>query len=134
MIPAVNDILSSGLELETAPSLDYGLVPPDDAVIGTVDGLDAMKPVVYKILNTERFGYTIYSQDYGIELEDLFGEPFSYVCLELRDRITEALTQDDRIEDVSGFEFSSAKKGEVTATFTVHTIFDDVDAERTVNF
>ncbi len=134
MIPAVNDILGTDMELETAPSLDYGLVPPDSAITGTVDGLAAMEQVIYKILNTERFGYTIYSRDYGIELDDLFGEPFSYVCAELRDRITEALMQDDRIEGVSGFEFTFAKKGEVTAAFTVSTIFGDARAERTVNF
>lgn len=134
MIPAVNDILSTDMELETAPSLDYKMVPLEDAVTGTVDGLSAMEQVIYKILNTERFGFTIYSRDYGIELSDLFGEPFSYVCPELQDRITEALTQDDRIESVSGFEFTSKKKGEVAAAFTVHTVFGDIRAERTVNF
>lgn len=134
MIPAVNDILGADIEIETEPSLNYKMLPDDDAVIGTVDGLSAMRQVIYKILNTERFVYNIYSRDYGIELSDLFGEPYSYVCPELQDRITEALIQDDRIESVSGFEFSSPKRGVVTAEFTVHTVFGDVEANRTVNF
>lgn len=134
MIPTVNDILSTEIEIETQPSLNYKMFFDKKSVIGTVDEFEAMKQVVFKILNTERFHYLIYSQNYGIELNDLFGEPLSFVCAELEDRITEALVQDDRIESVSDFEFVSEKKGEVLATFTVHTIFGDLESERRVNF
>lgn len=134
MIPTVNNILSAEIEIETQPSLNYRMFFDKDAVIGTVDELEAMKQVIFKILNTERFNYVIYSQNYGIELDDLFGEPLSFVCAELEDRITEALIQDDRIESVSDFDFSSDRKGEVLATFTVHTIFGDIESERKVNF
>lgn len=134
MIPTVNNILSTEIEIETQPSLNYRMFFDKDVVIGTVDDLKAMKQVVFKILNTERFNYVIYSQNYGIELDDLFGEPLSFVCAELIDRITDALVQDDRIESVSNFDFSLERKGEVLVTFTVHTIFGDVESERTVNF
>ncbi len=134
MIPTVNDILSTEIEIETQPSLNYKMFFDKKNVIGTVDELEAMKQVVFKILNTERFHYLIYSQNYGIELNDLFGEPLSFVCAELEDRITEALVQDDRIESVSDFDFVSEKKGEVLATFTVHTIFGELESERRVNF
>lgn len=133
MIPA-NSFLSEDIEIETQPSLNFRMIFDKDSVIGTVDERDAMKQVIFKILNTERFNYPIYSQNYGIELNDLYGEPLSFVCAELQDRITEALIQDDRIEFVSDFNFDYPRKGEVLATFTVHTIFGDVTAERTVNF
>ncbi len=133
MIPA-NSILSADIEIETQPSLNYKMDFEKAAVTGTVDERAAMKQVIFKILNTERFNYPIYSQNYGIELNDLYGEPLSFVCAELEDRITEALIQDDRIESVSGFDFSSERKGEVLAKFTVHTIFGEIDAERMVNF
>ena len=58
--------------------------------------------------------------------------PVDYVCAELIDRITEALVQDDRINSVSDFDFTFPKKGEIYATFTVHTIFGDIEAERQV--
>ena len=133
MIPA-NSFLSEDIEIETQPSLNYRMIFDKDSVIGTVDERDAMKQVIFKILNTERFNYYIYSQNFGIELNDLLGEPLSFVCAELEDRITEALIQDDRIESVSDFNFDCPRKGEVLATFTVHTIFGDVTAERKVNF
>lgn len=134
MIPSTNTILSTDLEIEVQPSKDYQLHFEKDIISGTCDGLEAMKQVVYKILNTERYKYIIYSWNYGIELEDLFGEPVSYVCSELPRRITEALVQDDRINSVEDFEFDLTERRTVKVTFTVRTIFGDIQEEKVVNF
>lgn len=132
MIPSTNTILSTDIEIEQLPSLNYRMIFDQNRIIGTVDEQEAMKQVIYKILNTERYEYVIYSWNYGIELQDLIGEPVSYVCAELIDRITEALTQDDRIDSVDNFDFTFPQKNSISATFTVHTIYGDIDAERTV--
>ena len=134
MIPSTNTILSTDLEIEVQPSNDYKLHFEKDIISGTCDGLEAMKQVVYKILNTERYKYIIYSWNYGIELADLFGEPISYVCSELQRRITEALVQDDRINSVEDFDFDLTERRTVKVTFTVRTIFGDIEAEKVVNF
>ena len=132
MIPSINTILTTDIEVEQQPSLNYKMHYEKERVIGTVDKLEAMKQVVFKILNTERYDYIIYSWNYGIELKDLFGEPLSYVCCELQDRIKEALIQDDRINSVTDFDFTFPKKGEVLVTFKVHTIYGDIESERQV--
>lgn len=134
MIPSVNNILTTDLEVTTQPSKNYKMHIQDDVINGTCDKLNAMVQVIYKILNTERYQYPIYSWNYGIELADLFGEPVSYVCAEVERRITEALLQDDRIESVSDFEFDVSKKHEVVCTFVVHTIFGDVESEKGVTY
>lgn len=134
MIPSVNNILTTDLEVETQPSKNYKMHIKDDIIHGTCDSLDAMVQIIYKILNTERYTYPIYSWNYGIELSDLIGEPVSYVCAELERRITEALIQDDRIKSVSDFEFDTSKKKEVVCTFVVHTIFGDVESEKGVTY
>ncbi|MBF1346180.1 MAG: DUF2634 domain-containing protein [Megasphaera micronuciformis] len=85
-----------------------------------------MKLAVFKILSTERYRYPIYSWNYGIELEDLFGQPIPYVYAELQRRITEALEADDRIISVTGFEFSH-DDGDVFARFDVETIFGTLE-------
>ena len=103
-------------------------------ISGFCDELEAMRQVIYKILNTERYQYIIYSWGYGIELVDLYGEPLTYVCPELQRRITEALVQDDRIESVDNFIFDTSEKKIVKVTFTVHTIFGSVEGEKVVNF
>ena len=46
--------------------------------------LVAVKQAVYKIIMTERYQYIMYSWNYGVELLDLFGEPVTYVCPELK--------------------------------------------------
>lgn len=134
MIPSTNNILSYDLEMETEPSMNYKMNIKQDIINGTVDELEAMKQVIYKILNTERYQYIIYSWNYGIELMDLFGMPVIYVIPELERRITEALIQDERIESVDDFEFDSSEKRTVKASFTVHTIFGDVQTEKVVNY
>ena len=106
----------------------------DKIISGTCDGLEALKQVIYKILNTERYKYPIYSWNYGVELSDLVGEPMSYVCAESERRITEALTQDDRIDDVSDFEFDTSNKHEVVCTFIVHTIFGEITSQKGVTY
>jgi phage baseplate assembly protein W len=85
-----------------------------------------MRQVIFKILNTERYDYVIYSWNYGIELSDLFGKPVMYACPEIERRVKEALTQDDRIKSVDSFEFDTTKRGAVAVKFTAHTIFGDI--------
>jgi hypothetical protein len=132
MIPTTNDILTTDLTVERQPSRNYRMDIDRYVIIGHCDGLEAMKQVIYKILNTERYQYVIYSWNYGIELLDLYGKSVTYVCSELPRRITEALMQDDRILSVDEFKFDTTQKGIVLVSFTVHTIFGDVDAEKVV--
>jgi phage baseplate assembly protein W len=91
-----------------------------DRISGYTDGLDAIKQAIYLILNTERYGFIIYSWDYGVELVDLIGKPMPYVKSELPRRIKDALVQDDRIDDVVDFEFEQHGK-KLHTTFTVIT-------------
>lgn len=134
MIPSVNEILLTDLEVETQPSLNYKMHLEQNIINGVCDELEAMKQVVYKILCTERYEYIIYSWNYGIELKDLFGEPVAWVCPELERRIQEALLQDDRINAVDTFDFDLTEKRTVKVTFTVHTIFGELNDEMVVNY
>lgn len=131
MIP--KNTLTADLELETIPSRTQHMQIVNKCIVGHCDNLEAMKQLIYKILNTERYEYIIYSWNYGIELKDLYGEPISYVCPELERRITEALTQDERILNVEAFIFDTSKKGQVNVSFTVSTIFGLVEAGKEVN-
>lgn len=132
MLPS-NDLLSS-IEIETIPSKDYKMNIKDNIINGYVDEIEAIRQTVYKILNTERYEYIIYSWNYGIELSDLIGEPVGYVCAELERRITEALTQDDRINSVDNFEFDYSEKNIVKVSFNVNTIYGSFETEKAVNY
>ena len=134
MIPSTNSILSADLETEVQPTKNHKMHIEQSVVSGFCDELEAMKQVIYKILNSERYQYIIYSWDYGIELLDLYGEPITYVCPELERRIKEALVQDDRIDDVTDFKFDLIEKRTIKVTFTVHTIYGGTQVEKVVNF
>ena len=132
MIPSTEGFLQDDFDIEEQPSKTYKMNTKDYVVTGYCDELEAMKQAIYKIINCERYQHIIYSWDYGIETEDLFGEPITFVIPELKRRIIEALTQDSRISGVDAFSFDT-KKGIISVSFTVHTIFGDVGAERAEN-
>ena len=133
MIPSGNAILTTDLNVVTQPSKQHRMDLDKNRIILTCDSLEAVKQTVFKILNTERYSYLIYSWDYGIELMDLYGQSPMYACPEIERRVKEALLQDDRITAVDNFEFNTSVKGVVSVTFTVHTFFGDLNEEMAVN-
>ena len=91
-----------------------------------VDGKNAMKQVIFKILQTERYEHSeIYSNNYGVEFWNLIGTSAVYAVPTIETRIKEALLWDERILDVTDFNFNVAKSI-ITVEFTVHTIYGDV--------
>lgn len=128
MLPSYDEDLTEDFDEEIEPSLNYKMMFIEQRVKGKTDELEAMKQVIFKILNTERYEYPIYSWDYGIELKDLIGEPMPYVIPELERRIKDALEVDDRIDSVDEFDFDIDRHN-VTCRFTVHTIFGDLEEE-----
>lgn len=128
MIPE-NDGLIPDFEITEQPSYTYKINMDKNIIKGNIDyNLEAVKQAVYKILTTERYKYEIYSWNYGVELNELIGQPIPYVYAEIERRITEALTADDRIESVSDFNFEE-KDGAVLTTFTVNSIYGNVEIE-----
>lgn len=132
MIPTSETTLSESVSFTTLPSLNHKM-DMIDRIYGKTDELEAMKQVCYKILMTERYQYIIYSWNYGIELEDLFGEPMTYVIPIVQKRIVDALTADDRVESVTDFKFDTSKRHDLVVEFTVHTVFGNFDMEKVLN-
>ena len=66
MIPSVSGFLDQEFEVEEEPSKNYRMDIYGETICGKIDGLEAMKQVIYKILNTERYQHIIYSWNYGV--------------------------------------------------------------------
>ena len=112
--------------LETEPSLTYAMkVNPDETkdsiFVGRVDDTEAVRQAVMKILNTERYENEIYSWNFGIETRDLYGMDVLFVMSEIKTRIGDAITADDRFESVDDFVVEKVGKCIVHCTFTVTT-------------
>ncbi|QUH29648.1 DUF2634 domain-containing protein [Vallitalea guaymasensis] len=97
-----------------------------------IDGIDAIKQAVFKILETARYQYLIYDFSYGSELNGLIGKDSDYIEMELRRRIRDALTTDDRIINVTDFVFSHEGES-MSVRFKVISVEGSFESEVMVN-
>lgn len=130
MIPKIK--MSADITVKDQPTKTYKMeLYKGNYILGFVDSQKAMEQAIYKIIRTERYKYIIYSWNYGIELEDLFGMPVEYCVVELERRISEALLQDNRITAVQGFEFDiESERGTVLIKkFIAETVFGKIQID-----
>lgn len=132
MIPITGRDLSVDFTITEGPTYTYNLDTDLLTITGHTDELAAMVQAIYLILSIERYQYVIYNWDYGIELQDLIGQPVPFAIPEIKRRITEALLQDTRITAVTDFSFTVARSA-VHVRFVANTVFGDVAAERAVS-
>lgn len=98
----------------------------NESIKGRVDGAEALKQAIYKILMTERYCYVIYDRNYGVELSDLIGKDRHYVCAVLKGRVEDALLYDKRIKGIANWTLT-VKKNSILAEFTAETESGDID-------
>lgn len=113
------------------PTKNYKIDFEKGIVIGFCDEVEALKQAIYLILNTERYEYLIYSDDYGFELNGVIGNDKFLMESELKRRIRESLIQDDRIENVANFIFEYDKDS-VDINFTVFSIYGEISLNKEV--
>jgi hypothetical protein len=93
-----------------------------------VQGKEAIKIWIYKVLMTPRFRHLIYTWDYGVETEDLINKSFdrAFVESELQRYIKEALFVNSYIKEVTNFSVTF-EKTLLICDFTVITDFGEVE-------
>ncbi|MBR4314386.1 MAG: DUF2634 domain-containing protein [Lachnospiraceae bacterium] len=119
-------LLKENVEITNYPSKTYKLNDKTKTIVGIIDGVEAVKQAVFCYLNIERFQWIIYSWNIGIETKHLYGEPVDWVCSEIERVVQEALSIDDRIEEVDNFDFNIDKR-KILVSFTVKTIYGEFD-------
>lgn len=103
----------------------------ESLISGTIDDVSALKQSIYLILNIEADKFIIYPYTYGIQTMDLIGKPSYYVVALLPERIKSALMNDNRVVDVSDFEFE-INKNKIRVQFVVSTIYGSMNEETVV--
>ena len=127
--------IGTAVEVETPasqPSRTYAVNWQIGRISGTVDGMDALKQAIYKVLQTERFAHLIYSWNYGFEANRLIGQSAAYLKSEIQRLVTEALLADDRITAVENFKVSITGKRQAAVEFTVVSVFGETEIETEV--
>ena len=84
------------------------------------------------ILATERNMYPIMGSNFGIELLDLVGKDEQYIRAQIKSRIADALSVDDRIVKISEFSFKKTDSNSLSVSFNVKTVLGDVPMTTTI--
>lgn len=93
---------------------------------GTVDGKEAIAQAIMCILQTERFAFLIYSWGYGFESNALIGADENVIKTEIGRYLTEALTEDDRIDSIENVEVEIIDKQTAAVSFTAVSVFGEI--------
>lgn len=88
-------------------------------------GLEAVRQAVEIALNVERYRWTIYSANYGSELDGLVGEDEAYIIAEIPRIVEGALSPDSRVVNVDDYTYTRTDTNSLTVSFTVHTVYGD---------
>lgn len=128
--PLVEEVISD-YENELMSSKTYRLDLNTKRITGFIDGIEAIRQAVYKILATGRASFSIYGTEdginYGTELERFIGKSYSFIKSDIERTLTDALLQDERIIEVKDFTIDEPKGDTLSFSFAVSTIFGDLN-------
>lgn len=128
MIPQGGSLTNASVQEVQQPSRTWKMDFEKGCITGQIDGLDSVKQAVFKVLQTDRFWYNVYSFNYGHELGPLIGKSPLYVRSEVSRKISEALLQDDRIQAIDGLDIEYLGD-EMIVRFVVVTKFGNFEQE-----
>lgn len=107
---------------------DYCIDFERGLINGQIEDIEALKQAVYMRLNTELNLYNMYTENYGLPMNDLIGQAAPLVYVLIANAISETLLEDKRILSVSDFIFDTTGTC-TTVNFRIQSIFGDVEIE-----
>ncbi len=115
------DSIEEDMEEVIIPTKTFALNFDTMHIEGYIDGAEALKQAVLKIVNTEAEAYPIYDAGYGVNLIDLIGTDVNYAMAAATFRLENAILQDDRFESVD-FSNKSINGNKISMDITVNTV------------
>ena len=113
------------VEFTTYPIKEW-VLDQDSGMLGdNVQSLDAIAQDVKFALSTERNMYPIMGSNFGVTFEDLIGQDSMYVQAQLKYRIQDALSIEDRILSISEFQFRQKEPDVLSVSFIVNTVLGE---------
>lgn len=98
-----------------------------------VYGKEALRIWIQKMLKTQKQRYSIYSEEYGHDLEELMGQLFDETLMtQIQGELVRALTANPYILDAVDFEFERQSKDAILVRFQIQSIYGDFDYEQEV--
>lgn len=123
-------------EEETVIYRTYRMDFKNKRIIGMVDGMDAAAQAMFKALQTRRFAYLIYDDQYGCDIFNKIGNlnlTPAYLDTDIPVMIEDAFLNEEMILGISDIEYEILDGDSVNISFAVSTIFGDADFEGVIN-
>ncbi len=115
-------------QLQISGYNDRTYILGDRTMQGNLYGRDSVRQAIKHILSCERYSNPIYSDNYGVELEQYIGKSVSYLEATIEDVLRDALKQDDRVENVTVTSIESSLDG-CKVAFNVSTVYGKIQEE-----
>lgn len=132
MLPRADVDLRGGVIFQDQPTLTWIADPVTRRIRGRGDGWEAIRQAVEIIVSVERFKWQIYTPNFGTDYDGLLGTEPGYAASELQRRLEDAFLPDSRILGMKDFTWSFSGVS-LSASFTVRTVFGDVESGLEVN-
>ena len=101
-------------------------------IAGMIEGVDATIQYVQKALQTKRYAYQIYSDQYGCDILNkigIVGLTDSFFDTDIPQMIIDTLIPDDTVEGVEDVKYEILDRDSVALSFVVITKDGDIDME-----
>lgn len=131
MIPQISGGITQQIEIIPYPNRTFRFI--EDKTAGFVDDIEAIKQAIYHILMTERYAYEIYDDNYGSQLQQYTGKPFSFLQATIQNTLRDALIQDDRITNIAVTNITKPDISSALVEFTVYTNIGAIETEAMIN-
>lgn len=127
-----NGSIKSDTEYESINKMTYGIDFEKGKINGIVQGKEAVKQYIHKIIKTNKGAYDIYT-DYGSDLEELIGDsPTENLLIsDVKREIIDVLTKNKDITKVYNFKFffQEESRESLIVEFKVDTVFGVIDVK-----
>lgn len=114
---------SAEMEFVDYPSYAWYIDPQSKRIFRMTDGLEAVRQTVEILLLIERYRFSIFTHNCGMEWEGLVGSDYGYCVSELTRRLKDTFVPDNRILDVTDFQFRLIPPDSMACGFTILTVF-----------
>lgn len=101
-------------------------------IIGMVDGVEAAAQAIFKALQTRRFAYLIYDDQYGCDIFNKIGNlnlTQSYLESDLPSMIEDTFLNEEMVRGINDLEFDIISGDSVAIQLAVSTIYGDATIE-----
>ena len=101
-------------------------------IIGMVDGVEAAAQAIFKALQTRRFAYLIYDDQYGCDVFNKIGNlnlTQSYLEADLPSMIEDTFLNEEMVRGINDLEFNIISGDSVAIQLAVSTNYGDATIE-----